>query len=307
MDRLKDKVVFITGAGSGLGRASARLFAAEGAKVVIFDVNGNRAEQTQALVRDAGGEALAIEGSVAREADVEAAVARAVGHFGGLDVMFANAGVISRGGVPGVLGGERIEVEDYPIDDWNAVLAVNLTGVFICCKHAIKPMRQRGGGAIVVTSSSASLLAYPGITPYTATKAGVNGMVRNLAFDLGRYAIRVNALAPTHGMSPNFLLPPDAEVVGRSYEENAGDWDPAGGSIPPLRLSRPPSLLDNARVALFLASDDSAYVSGVVLPATDGGTLARVGIQFAEDVPREMSGWTPDPASAPALDSEGRP
>jgi NAD(P)-dependent dehydrogenase (short-subunit alcohol dehydrogenase family) len=292
MDRLKDKVVFITGAGSGLGRASAQLFSSEGAKVVVFDVNPKRAAETEELLLDAGGEVLAIEGDVSREADVEVGVAQTVDRFGGLDVMFANAGVISRGGVPGVLGGERIEVEDYPLEDWNAVLAVNLTGVFICCKHAIKPMRRRGGGAIVVTSSAASLLAYPSITPYTATKAGLNGMVRNLAFDLGRYGIRVNALAPTHGMSPNFLLPPDADVVGQSYEENAGDWDPAGGSIPPLRLSRPPSLVDNARVALFLASDESAYMSGVVLPSTDGGTLSRVGIQFAEDVARDMSSWT---------------
>lgn len=291
MQRLQGKIIFITGAGSGLGRASAQLFSSEGAKVVIFDINGKRGSDTETLVRDAGGDALAIEGDVSSEQDVESAVAATVARFGGLDVMFANAGVISRGGVPGVLGGERVEVEDYPIDDWNAVLAVNLTGVFICCKHAIKPMRERGSGAIVVTSSSASLLAYPNITPYTATKAGVNGLVRNLAYDLGRYGIRINALAPTHGMSPNFLLPPEAEVVGRSYEEQAGNWDPAVSSIP-LKLPRPPSLMDNARVALFLASDDSAYMSGVTLPSTDGGTLSRVGIQFPGDVARDYSGWT---------------
>jgi NAD(P)-dependent dehydrogenase (short-subunit alcohol dehydrogenase family) len=128
------------------------------------------------------------------------------------------------------------------------------------------------------------------ITPYTATKAGVNGLVRNLAYDLGRYGIRINALAPTHGMSPNFLMPPDAEVVGRSYEEHRGNWDPAAAPMP-LKLPRPPSLMDNARVALFLASDDSAYMSGVTIPSTDGGTLSRVGIQF-DDVARDYSGWT---------------
>jgi NAD(P)-dependent dehydrogenase (short-subunit alcohol dehydrogenase family) len=292
VQRLQDKIVFITGAGSGLGRASAQLFSSEGAKVVIFDINGKRASDTETLVRDTGGDALAIEGDVSVEQDVERAVAATVARFGGLDVMFANAGVVSRGGVPGVLGGGRVEVEDYPIDDWNAVLAVNLTGVFICCKHAIKPMRRRGSGTIVVTSSSASLLAYPNITPYTATKAGVNGLVRNLAYDLGRYGIRINALAPTHGMSPNFLMPPDAEVVGRSYEEHRGNWDPAVAPMP-LKLPRPPSLMDNARVALFLASDDSAYMSGVTIPSTDGGTLSRVGIQFDDDVARDYSGWTP--------------
>jgi NAD(P)-dependent dehydrogenase (short-subunit alcohol dehydrogenase family) len=291
MNRLQDKIVFITGAGSGLGRTSAQLFSSEGAAVTIFDINKKRAADTEKLVTAAGGAALAITGDVSKEEDVERAIATTVAAFGGLDVMFANAGVISRGGVPGVLGGERVEVEDYPLADWNAVLAVNLTGVFICCKHAIKPMRQRGGGAIVVTSSSASLLSYPNITPYTATKAGVNGLVRNLAYDLGKYGIRINALAPTHGMSPNFLLPPDADVVGRSYEESAGKWDPAVAPMP-LKLARPPSLMDNARVALFLASDDSAYMSGVTVPATDGGTLSRVGIQFPDDAPRDYSNWT---------------
>jgi NAD(P)-dependent dehydrogenase (short-subunit alcohol dehydrogenase family) len=119
----------------------------------------------------------------------------------------------------------------------------------------------------------------------------VNGLVRNLSFELGKYGIRINALCPTHGMSPNFLMPPDAEVVGRSYEEVAGDWEPSHSPIP-LKLGRPPSLSDNAKVALFLASDDSAYMSGVCLPATDGGTLSRVAMQFPGDPgPRDYDGW----------------
>ena len=293
--RLKDKVAFITGGGSGLGRDSAQLFAAEGASVVVFDIQGERASGTEKLVRDQGGNVLAIEGDVTKEADLERAIAETLSTFGKLDITFANAGMVSRGGVPGVLGGEQIDVQDYPLEDWNAVLAVNLTGVFLTCKHSIAPMRANGGGSIVVTSSSASFLAYPNISPYTATKAGVNGLVRNLAFDLGKYGIRINALAPTHGMSPNFLMPPSADVVGMSYEEAAGEWNPDNAPMP-LKLSRPPSLRDNANVALFLASDDSAYVSGSVLPSGDGGTQSRIGIQFQDDVQRDHSDWKSDEA-----------
>jgi NAD(P)-dependent dehydrogenase (short-subunit alcohol dehydrogenase family) len=125
-------------------------------------------------------------------------------------------------------------------------------------------------------------VAYHSIAPYSATKAGVNGMVRALSLDLGKYGIRVNAVAPTHGMSPNFLMEPGAPVVGQSYEQVQGPWDPAVSPIP-LKLNRPPNLLDNANAALFLVSDESAYISGVTLPATDGGTLARVAMQFPED------------------------
>jgi NAD(P)-dependent dehydrogenase (short-subunit alcohol dehydrogenase family) len=138
---------------------------------------------------------------------------------------------------------------------------------------------------ILVTSSAAAFVAYHSIAPYSATKAGVNGLVRGLSLDLGRYGIRVNAIAPTHGMSPNFLLPEGAPVVGQSYEETAGPWDPGISPIP-LKLDRPPSLRDNANAALFLVCDESAYISGLTLPATDGGTLARVAMRFPEDEPR---------------------
>ena len=108
-------------------------------------------------------------------------------------------------------------------------------------------------------------------------------MLFRSSLDLGRYGIRVNAIAPTHGMSPNFLMPPGTPVVGQSYEEVAGPWNPTVSPIP-LKLPRPPSLLDNAKVALFLVSDDSAYISGATIGATDGGTLARVGMWFPEDL-----------------------
>ncbi len=291
--RLQGKVAFITGGGSGLGRETASLFASEGAKVAVFDLSRERALGTEKLVNEQGGTVIAIEGDVRNEDDLRRGVAETVGAYGKLDIVFANAGQISKGGVPGVLGGEPVDIEDYPLEDWNDVVGTNLTGVFLTVKHTVAALKRNGGGSIVATSSAASFVAYPNIPPYSATKAGVNGLVRGLSLDLGRYGIRVNAVAPTHGMSPNFLLGPDAEVVGKSYEENAGPWDSSVSPIP-LKLNRPPSLRDNANAVLFLASDDSAYISGVVLPATDGGTLSRVAMTFAGDAARDHSSWKKD-------------
>jgi NAD(P)-dependent dehydrogenase (short-subunit alcohol dehydrogenase family) len=284
-ERLKDKVVLITGAGSGMGREAARLFAQEGGKIVVSDKDRERAKAASTWVNEgSGGEnSFPLTADVSNEADVIAAVKATEDTYGRLDVMFANAGIVSRGGVPTVMGGEHIEFDDMELAWWNDVVATNLTGVFLCCKHAVKSMKKTGGGAIICTSSAASLMGYPSVTMYSATKAGVNGLVRNLSFDVGKYGIRVNAVLPTHGMSPNFLMPPDAPVVGQSYEEIAGPWNPTVSPIP-LKVNRPPNLLDTAKVALFLASDDSAYMSGVCLPATDGGTLARVAIWFEEDL-----------------------
>lgn len=272
--RLRDKVVVITGAGAGLGRESALLFAQEGARVVVTDLMADRAQAASALINEAGGESLALKADVRVEEEVQAAVAAAVDTYGGLDVMYANAGTA----MPG-LG--SIPFEGVSLEQWHQVVEVNLTGVFLACKHAVAPMRRAGGGSIVVTSSAGSLVAYPGWSAYGASKGGVNSLVRHLAWELGRYGIRVNALCPTHGMSPNLLLPPDAPVVGQSYEEVAGPWSPAESPIP-LKLNRPPSLRDNANVALFLASDDSQYMSGVCLPSCDGGTLSRVAMMFED-------------------------
>ncbi|MGA4790730.1 SDR family NAD(P)-dependent oxidoreductase [Nocardia sp. AB354] len=280
--KLEGKVAVITGAGSGFGRQCSQLFSAEGASIAVVDIDPERAAGTVELVEQQGGKAIAITADVSVEQQVNSAVAAAVEHFGKLDIMFANAGVVSRGGVPSVAGGEEIEFQDLTDADWQHVLGVNLSGVVYAAKAAVPYLRDNGGGTILATSSAASLVAYHNIAMYSATKAGVNGLVRGLSLDLGKYGIRVNAICPTHGMSPNFLMPPGSPVVGQSYEQVAGPWDPSISPIP-LKLNRPPSLLDNAKVALFLASDDSQYLSGLVLPSTDGGTLARVGMWFAED------------------------
>ncbi len=285
MARLDGKVAVITGAGSGLGRRASQLFASEGARIVVMDVLGDRAETTAKLVAEQGGTAIAVQADTTVEDDVARTVRTALDEFGKIDIMWANAGIVSRGGVPSVMGGEQLEFQDFPLEDWNKVMAVNLTGPFLCAKHAVAPMRAAGGGAILMTSSAASFAAYHSIAPYASTKAAVNGLVRSLSLDLGRFGIRVNAICPTHGMSPNFLMEPGAPVVGQSYEEVSGPWDPGVSPIP-LKLKRPPSLLDNAYAALYLVSDEAAYVSGVTLPSADGGTLARVAIQFEEDTPR---------------------
>ena len=281
--KLDGKVALITGAGSGLGRHSAQLFTAEGAKVAIVDIDGDRAEQALKLVREDGGDAIAIAADVADKEQITAAVNQTVERYGKLDIVWANAGVVSRGGVPSVAGGEFVAFEDLTEADWQHVLGVNLSGVVYTVQAAVPHLKANGGGTILATSSAASFVAYHNIAMYSATKAGVNALVRGLALDLGRYGIRVNAIAPTHGMSPNFLMPPGSPVVGKSYEEVAGPWNPTVSPIP-LKLPRPPSLSDNAKVALFLVSDDSAYISGTTLGATDGGTLSRVGMWFEEDL-----------------------
>lgn len=272
--RLADKSVLITGAGAGLGRESALLFASEGAKVAVTDVDLDRAEETAKLVAEQGGTAIANKVDVTKEEEVHDAVESTVAEFGRLDVLYANAGIP-------VPGGGLIPFEELTEADMRRVIDVNLLGVMFCAKHAVAPMRANGGGSIVVTSSAGGLVAYPGFAVYGASKGGVNQLVRALALDLGAYNIRVNAICPAHGMSPNFMLPSDSEVVGKSYEE-VGGWGSTLEQVP-LKAPRPPSLRDNAYAALFLASDESAYMSGVVIPTCDGGTLSRVALSFSEE------------------------
>jgi NAD(P)-dependent dehydrogenase (short-subunit alcohol dehydrogenase family) len=273
--RLADKVVLITGAGSGLGRESSVLFASEGAEVAVVDIDAGRAKDTVSLIEQGGGSAVSLVADVSIEAEISAAVDATVERFGRLDVMWANAGIT----VPG--RGATL-FEDLTEAAWDEVLGTNLKGVFFSCKHAIRVMKPNGGGTILTTSSAASLVAYPGMAAYMASKGGVNALVKGLSMELGEFGIRINAICPTHGMSPNFFLGKGYPVVGRSYEEMAGPWDPSVSPIP-LKLTRPPTLRDNANVALFLVSDDSAYMSGVCLPATDGGTLSRVAMFFPDD------------------------
>jgi hypothetical protein len=269
--RLQDKVVVITGAGHGLGRESARLFASEGAKVVATDLVDTHVKTVADEITSNGGEAVAAKADVTSVDDMRAAVQTAVDAFGRLDVMFCNAGIPE-------VGFGTVSFVDTTLENWNKVLSVNLTGVFLGAQAATKQFqKQGGGGTIVVTTSAAGLVAYPGFRSYVAAKAGANGLVRALATDLGQFGIRVNALCPFHGMSANFPGTADDAPLEQSYEQLAGEWDKANAPMP-LRLDRPPMLRDSANLALFLASDESAYMSGVCIPATDGGTHARVAL-----------------------------
>jgi NAD(P)-dependent dehydrogenase (short-subunit alcohol dehydrogenase family) len=274
--RLEDKVVVITGSGSGLGRDAALLFAAEGATVVTSDLVPGRAQAVAKEVEAAGGPSMGLDADVRVEADVEHLVAEAVDAFGRIDVMWANAGIPEPGfGMTGFI--------DSQLEDWNNIFSVNATGVYLAWKHAAKWMvtSERGGNLLATTSASA-FVAYPGFPMYTASKAAANGLVRAAAMELGKFGIRANALCPTHGMSVNFALPPEAEVLGKSYEEMS-PWDPDSRAMP-LRLDRPPVIRDNAYLALFLASDESAYMSGQTIQSADGGQFARTSIIFPTDI-----------------------
>ncbi|MDO8390369.1 MAG: SDR family NAD(P)-dependent oxidoreductase [Actinomycetota bacterium] len=282
MGRFEGKVALITGGGSGLGRLCALQWAAEGASVVVTDLIEQRANVVAAQINDEGGKALSLKADVTREAEIEAAVAAAVAKYGRLDIMFANAGKA----VPGF---GTIALEDISEAEWDDVNDVVYKGVFYAGKHACRQMKtQAEGGNIVVTVSAGGHNAYPGFGPYCAGKAGAAGLVRSMAYDWGRYGIRVNGLSPVHGMSVNFALPPETPALGMSYEEaqlaeSGAGWDAATMFPGPLKVKRPPSLEDNAAVATFLASDASTYMSGVVIPSCDGGSFARTSIPIPEN------------------------
>lgn len=273
--RLEDKVIAITGSGSGLGRDAAKLFSSEGARIVVSDVVTGRAQKVAADITADGGAAIGIDVDVRIESDVQRLVDTAVEEFGRIDVMWANAGV------PEPDFGKNLFV-DSTLDDWNDIVAVNLTGIYLSFRIAARQMIAQGhGGNLLATTSSAAFVAYPGFPMYSATKAGGNGIVRGAAVELGRHGIRANALCPVHGMSVNFALPPEAEVLGKSYDEMQ-PWNPEHRAMP-LDVGRPPTLRDNSHLALFLVSDDAAYMSGQTIQSVDGGTFARPAIVFPSD------------------------
>lgn len=287
--RLQDKVIVITGSGSGLGREGALLFAGEGAVIVTSDLVPGRAQKVAKEIDAAGGTAVAIDADVRSEDDMRRLVQGAVAAHGRVDVMWANAGIPEPG-----FGLQQFT--DSRLEDWNNIFATNVTGIYLAWREAAKHMVERdSGGTLLATTSASAFLAYPGFPMYGASKAAANGLVRAAALELGKFGIRANALCPTHGMSINFALPPEADVLGKSYEEMQ-PWDPDQRAMP-LRLDRPPTLRDNANVALFLASDESIYMSGQTIQSCDGGTFARTSIIFPTDLGQSndiTSGSIPD-------------
>ncbi len=247
--RFEGKSIIVTGAGSGIGRAAARLFAAEGGNVVVAD-RTEGADETAHLVTEAGGVVEAIRIDAGAEEDVIRAVALACDRFGGLDVMFANAGI----------SGGLANIFDTDVALFTEVLRVNLIGPFLAVKHAAPRIAERGGGAIVLTASVAGIRSGAGSPAYSASKAGVINLAMTAAQQLSGSNVRVNALCP--GLTETGMTKPTFD-----YARDAGKTDRIG-RLNPLRRGAQPEEL--ARVALFLASDDASYVNGQAL-AVDGG------------------------------------
>ena len=255
MARLANKVAIITGGGSGLGRTMAQRFAAEGASVMVADINEAGARATvEALGAEDAERAAWRRVDVTREEECAAAVAEAVDRWGKLDVMVANAGI-----------GAPAPIASLELDDWNRVLMVNLTGVFLCDKHAFRALQQSGGGVILNMASIAGLHGAPGLGAYGPAKAGVVGLTKTLALEGARFNIRVNALCPIWTQTPMV----DAFVAGSGAPAEAVRRRLAG-DIPLGRLGVPD---DVASTALFLASDEAAFLTGLALPV-DGGHMA---------------------------------
>jgi NAD(P)-dependent dehydrogenase (short-subunit alcohol dehydrogenase family) len=255
MARLDGKVAVITGAGSGIGRVAASLFAAEGARVVVADVVADQAAAAVAEIVEAGGSALAVTVDVSDEAQVSAMVAAAVRTYGGLDVLFNNAGIF-----PADDGG----ILDTPPETWQRVMEVNLKGVWLGCRAAVPAMLDSGGGSIVNVASFVALVgAATAQMAYTASKGGVLAMTRELAVEYARQGIRANSICPGPIETPLLAeLLSDPERRQRRLVH-----------IPIGRFGRPEEI---ARAALFLASDDASFVTGSALVVDGGITAAYV-------------------------------
>jgi 3-oxoacyl-[acyl-carrier protein] reductase len=246
--KLEGKVALVTGAGSGIGRASAELFASEGAQVVVVDVNAEPVQETAEAIEQAGGEAIAIPTDVADTAAVQAMADGALERFGRVDVLMSNAGIL-----------DDFEPAAETSDEvWNRILGVNLNGMFFTARALIPQMLEHGGGAIINVASTAGLNGGNGGAAYTTSKHGVIGFTRQLCFDYARKGIRCNVICPgavETGMTEEIFSSGDAEVMKAVESAPIGRW------------AQPEEL---AAAALFLASDDASFVNGAVY-VVDGG------------------------------------
>ena len=251
MNRFEGKSVIVTGAGSGFGEAIAKRFASEGGRVLIADINAEGAERVAADIVASGCTAAAMVTNVAEEAAVEEMVARAVEAFGGVDVLVNNAGYSHLNKLLW-----KISVEDF-----DAVYAVNVRGVFLGCKHAIPRMIEQGGGAIVNIASIGAIAPRPGVTPYNATKGAVLTLTKGLALEVARHNIRVNAVNPVAAETGFMKGATGKDVLSDEMRANLI------GTIPRGRLAEP---ADVAASVTFLASADADFITGTAINV-DGG------------------------------------
>ena len=250
MGRLEGKRVFLTGGAKGIGRAAAVLFAAEGARVAIADIDENGGAETAALANAEGGEAVFLTADVTQGNAVAAAVGAAAERFGGLDVLYNNAGGATPADGP---------VTEASEEEFRRAIGLDLFGTFLVCKHGLPRLIAAGGGAVVNTASSVALNGLPGRDCYTAAKGGVAALTRSMAVEYGPQGVRVNALAPGTVRTARVIamLERDAAVRGMAARHLVGLIEPE----------------DVARLALYLASDESARTTGQVIAVDSGFTI----------------------------------
>ena len=252
--KLKDRIAIVTGAGSGIGQATAILFAGEGAKVTVVDLKPDAARATAEQIEKAGGQALAVAADVSRSDDNRDAVAQTVGRWGRLDIFYANAGVPQW----------PTPVEDMDESAFDRIMAVNVRGVFLGAKFAAPVMKKQKSGVFLITGSTAAFKPRPGGQCYAASKGAVTVMGQSLAVELAPFGVRVVVIAPVATETP--MLP---TFMGKK-EVDAEGMERYTATVPLGRLNRPDDL---AKAALFLASDDAAMVTGSPF-IVDGGRCA---------------------------------